>query len=138
MQIESGMDWRTGAGLALAATVLVLLIDVMRREPLALDLGGRDLALFRVADALRLLVWLNLIGAMFLPFGMAPAAAGPVAWPVGIIAWLIRTLLAAALLAVLHAGLGRIGLVRTAQVLGVAVLLGLLATMFLLADMGAV
>ena len=136
MQIENGVDWRTGVGLALAATLLVALIDVMRREALAMDLGGRDLALIEAADALRLLVWFNLIGAMFLPFGMAGADAGPVAWAVGIIAWLARTLLAAALLALLHAGLGRIGLVRAAQVLGVAVLFGLLAAVFLLADMG--
>jgi formate hydrogenlyase subunit 4 len=115
----------------------VALIDVMRREALAMDLGGRDLALIEVSDALRLLVWFNLIGAMFLPFGMAGADAGPIAWAVGIITWLIRTLLAATLLALLHSGLGRIGLVRAAQVLGVAVLFGLLATLFLLADMGA-
>jgi formate hydrogenlyase subunit 4 len=137
LQIENGADWRTGVGLALAATSLVALIDVMRREALAMDLGGRDLALIEVSDALRLLVWFNLIGAMFLPFGMAGADAGPIAWAVGIITWLIRTLLAATLLALLHSGLGRIGLVRAAQVLGVAVLFGLLATLFLLADMGA-
>ena len=71
MQLENGGDWRIGVGLALAATLLVALIDAMRREALALDLGGRDLALIEAADALRLLVWFNLIGAMFLPFGMA-------------------------------------------------------------------
>ena len=136
MQLENGVDWRIGVGLALAATLLVALIDAMRREALALDLGGRDLALIEAADALRLLVWFNLIGAMFLPFGMARSDAGPVAWAAGIITWLARTLLLAAALALLHAGLGRIGLVRAARVLGVAVLLGLLAAVFLLADMG--
>ena len=96
MQMENGVDWRIGVGLALAATLLVALIDAMRREALALDLGGRDLALIEAADALRLLVWFNLIGAMFLPFGMARSDAGPVAWAVGIITWLVRTLLFAA------------------------------------------
>ena len=76
MQIENGADWRTGVGLALAATSLVALIDVMRREALAMDLGGRDLALIEASDALRLLVWFNLIGAMFLPFGMAAGRRG--------------------------------------------------------------
>ena len=61
-----------------------------------MDLGGRDLALIEAADALRLLVWFNLIGAMFLPFGMARSDAGPVAWAAGIITWLARTLLFAA------------------------------------------
>ena len=136
LQLENGGDWRIGVGLALAATLLVALIDVMPRETLALDLGGRDLALIEATEALRLLVWFNLIGAMFLPFGMARADEGAAAWAIGIIAWLARTLLAIAALALLHAGLGRIRLVNAAQVLGIAVLLGLLAAMFLLADMG--
>ena len=136
MQMENSADWRIGVGLALAATLLVALIDATRREEAARDLGGRDLALIEAADALRLLVWFNLIGAMFLPFGMARSHAGPVAWAAGIITWLARTLLLAAALALLHAGLGRIALRRAARVLGVAVLLGLLAAVFLLADMG--
>ena len=135
MRLENGMDWRIGIVLALAATLLVVLIDAMRHEALAMDLGGRDLALIEAANALRLLVWFNLIGAMFLPFGMARADAGPIIWAAGIITWLARTLLFAASLALLDAGLGRIGLLRAARVLGVAVLLGLLAAVFLLADM---
>ena len=120
----------------MAFALLVALIDVMRRETLALDLGGRDLTLIEAASALRLLVWFNLIGALFLPIGMARSDAGTVTWAAALITWLARTLLFAASLALLDAGLGRIGLVRAARVLGVAVLLGLLAVVFLLADMG--
>jgi formate hydrogenlyase subunit 4 len=138
MQTENGVEWRTAVGLALAATLLVALVDAMRREALTLDLGGRDLALIEAADALRLLVWFNLIGAMFLPFGMARSDAGPVAWVAGIITWLARTLLLAAALALMHAGLGQIRLGRVARMLGIAVLLGLLAAVFLLADIGTV
>jgi formate hydrogenlyase subunit 4 len=137
MQMENGADWRAGAGFALAATLLVALVDAMRREASGLDLGGPDLALIDAADAVRLLVWFNLIGAMFLPFGMARSGAGPIAWAVGSIAWLARTLLFAAALALLDAVLGRIRLLRAAHILGVAVLLGLLAAVFLFVDMGA-
>ena len=135
-QMENGVDWRIGMAIALAATVLVALADTMRHQVLASDLTGRGLALTEVTDALRLLVWFNLIGAMFLPFGMARSGAGPIAWAVGLTAWLARTLLFAAVLALLHAVHGRINLPRAAQMLGVAVLLGLLAAVFLFADMG--
>ncbi|HEY2256561.1 MAG TPA: NADH-quinone oxidoreductase subunit H [Variovorax sp.] len=135
-QMESGADWRIGLGIALGATVLVALADTMRHEALASDLAGRGLALAEVTEALRLLVWFNLIGAAFLPFGMARSDAGPIAWAVGLTAWLARTLLFAAVLALLHAVHGRINLPRAAQMLGVAALLGLLAVVFLFADMG--
>jgi formate hydrogenlyase subunit 4 len=135
-QMENGADWRIGIGIALGAALLVALVDTMRREALASDLAGPDLALIEAADALRLLVWFNLIGAMFLPFGMARSGAGPVAWAVGLTAWLARTLLFAALLALLHAVHGHINLPRAARMLGVAALLGVLAAVFLFADMG--
>ncbi len=138
MQAESGIDWQTGIGFALVSTMLVAMVDAMRQEPSATDLGGPDLALFEAACALRLLVWFNLIGATFLPFGMARSGAGPAAWPLGIVAWLARTLVFVALLALSYAVLGRIALPRAAQVLGVAVLLGLLAAVFVLADMATV
>ena len=137
MQVESGVNWRTGVGVALAATMLVALIDVTRDAPLALDLSGREFALIEAGHALRLLVWFNLIGAIFLPFGMAQSGAGPVAWLVGIFVWLVRTLLFAAALALVHAVFGRIRLARAAQALGIAMLLGLLAAVFVLADMGS-
>ena len=85
---------------------------------------------------MRLLVWFNLIGAMFLPFGMARLARGRSPGWSALRAWLARTLVFAAVLALLHTVLGRIGLLRAAQMLGVAVLLGLLAAIFLFADMG--
>ncbi len=135
MQIENGLAWRTGLGIALAATVLTALADVLPPDMAALELGGRDLALIEAASALRLLVWFNLIGAMFLPFGMAPPGGGPLAWLVGVVAWLARTLVLAAALALSQAAIGRIGPQRAAQLLGVAVLLGLMAAAFVLADM---
>jgi formate hydrogenlyase subunit 4 len=135
MQIENGLAWRTGVGIALAATVLVALADVLPLDAAALDLGGRDLALIEAAGALRLLVWFNLIGAMFLPFGMAAPGDGPLAWLVGMVAWLARTLVLAAALALSQAAVGRIGPQRAGQIFGLAVLLGLLAAAFVLTDM---
>jgi formate hydrogenlyase subunit 4 len=128
---------RPGLLLALSAAVLVALIDgnVLRRESSALELGGTDAALIEATEALRLLVWFNLIGAAFLPFGMAPAGAGPVAWFIGVACWLARTMLFTAAVATLRTLHGRLSLPRAAGLLGVAVLLGLLAILFLFTSM---
>ena len=57
--------------------LLVALVGTMRHEVLRQEFGGPDLALLEATDAMRLLVWFNLIGAMFLPFGMASAGRRP-------------------------------------------------------------
>ena len=135
MQQESATDWRTAVVLAFAATLLVAFVDHGARAP-PLEFSGRDLALIEATDALRLLLWFNLLGAMFLPFGMAPSGAGPLAWLVGLASWLIRTLLFALAAAVVPVAVGRLRMMRVAQILGVAILLCLLAIAYLFADMG--
>jgi formate hydrogenlyase subunit 4 len=148
VQQESGADWRASVILALAAMLLVAFADAgwgprshsvlaMRGQAMMLEFSGRNLALIEGADALRLLLWLNLIGAMFLPFGMAPADAGPVTWLLGLACWFARLLVFAVVLAVLPTVLGRTRLLRASHMLGVAMLLGLLAAVYLFADMGS-
>jgi formate hydrogenlyase subunit 4 len=137
MQMESGTDWRIGTGLAFAAMILTGVVDLLPGRAMSVELSGRGLAVIEAADALRILVWLNLVGALFLPFGMARSGDGPLGWLMGLIAWGVRTLLLTAALALAHALPRRIGGVRGASMLGIAMLLGLLAVIFVLADMGA-
>jgi formate hydrogenlyase subunit 4 len=145
MKQESGTDWRASVTLALAAMLLVAFADAgwgrgSRTMPAmrgTLEFSGRDLALIEGADALRLLLWINLIGAMFLPFGMAPSGAGPVAWLPGLACWFARLLVFALALAVVPIVLGRMRLLRASHMLGVAMLLGLLAAVYLFVDMGS-
>jgi formate hydrogenlyase subunit 4 len=134
---DSETVWPTGALLATAAVVLVALIDgdMLRRETTALELAGIDLALIEIAGGLRLLVWFNLIGAVLLPFGMADADAGPVSWLIGLASWLVRTALFTAATATLRAAHGRLRLSRALGMVGVAMLLGLLGMIVLLARM---
>ncbi|MEJ0016884.1 MAG: NADH-quinone oxidoreductase subunit H [Acetobacteraceae bacterium] len=134
MQAENGGDWRAGAVTALAAVLLVVPVDTMRHDGLVLDLAGPDLAVAGFADALRVLLWCNLVGALFLPFGMAASGASPAAWFAGGACWLVRTLVMAAALVALHTLVGRIPHARAAAMLGVAALLGLLAAAFLFAE----
>jgi formate hydrogenlyase subunit 4 len=129
-------DWQIGIVLALIALLLVGLVDTTRREILTAELAGHDLALVDMSEAVRLLLWFNLIGAMFLPFGMAPAGSSASAWVVAMVAWLGRTLLFAVALAVVRTVIGRINLAQAAQALGAAALLGLLAAAFLFAQTG--
>ncbi len=135
MQQESATDWRTPVVLAAAATLLVAFVNNSPRTT-PLEFSGRDLALIEATDALRLLLWFNLIGAIFLPFGMAPSSASPLAWLVGLASWLTRTLLLAVAAAVVPIAVGRLRMTRIAQILGVAILLGLLAVAYLFAGMG--
>src|SRR6185437_8043421 len=51
----------------------------MVHEAMVLEYSGRDLALIDGAAMLKLLLWFTLIATVFVPFGAAPAGAGPLA-----------------------------------------------------------
>jgi formate hydrogenlyase subunit 4 len=136
MQTEQIVQWRAGLGMLLATTALVALVDVLPCDLLSLEFGGRELALTEMANALRLLVWFNLLGALFLPVGMAELEDAPIAWLLGVIAWLSRSVLFIVALALLRTSLGRISQRRAARTLSAALLLGLLAAAFTLTSLG--
>jgi formate hydrogenlyase subunit 4 len=136
MQSEQVILWRPGLGLVLATTALLGLAEVLPADLALPELGGRELALIETAGALRLLVWFNLLGALFLPLGMAQLDAGPIEWLLGLLAWLARSLLFAAMLALLRAYGGRLTQRRAMRAVGVALLLGVLAALFTLAGVG--
>ena len=80
------------AAIVLAAAALGLIALVQRDAgmPEAAGFGGSGLALLRMAEALRLLLWLDLIGALFVPVGMASAQDFPAGWAVGLLSWIGR------------------------------------------------
>lgn len=102
-----------------------------------LQLSGRHLALVEFAGQLRLLVWLGLVAALFLPFGLAPEGAGPVAWALGLVAWAAKIALLAGGLLLVETTTARMRVFRVPEVLGVAILLALLAAVFLFASQSA-
>lgn len=125
------------AVVALAAALPIALVDAASPEPMEAEASGTDLALIRIAAALRLLVWFDLLGALFLPWSMARPGAGLIAWLIGLACWLGRTMVFAAAVALAQMAIGRLRLLRAAQMLGVSVFLGLLAAALLFADMRA-
>jgi len=99
----------------------------MVHEAMLLEASGRHLALWEAQAALKLTLWLALLAAIFLPFGAAPAGAGPVAWVVGVVAWAGKLALLGAALAVFETCIAKMRVFRVPEFLGAAVLLALLA-----------
>jgi formate hydrogenlyase subunit 4 len=122
------------AAVVLVAAALALLAVVQRDAglPEAAGLGGATLALARMAEGLRLLLWLDLIGALFAPLGMTSAQEFPVGWAVGLLSWVVRLAVAVGLLAALRVGVGRLRWRRVPAVLGVALALAALAGLLVL------
>jgi formate hydrogenlyase subunit 4 len=148
---DGALGLRVSLGLAFCATVIAGLTDsgrypadnpathlelTMVHEASALEYSGRDLALIELAGALRLLVWFDLIGAAFAPFGMASADSGLPGWIAGLGAWAGKLALMAACLAVFETSRAKMRVFRVPELLGAAVLLGVLAALLLFVSQG--
>ena len=118
--------------LAAAAMGLFALVQRDAGMPEAAGFSGPGLALLRMAEALRLLLWLDLIGALFVPVGMASAQDFPVGWAIGLLGWAGRLGLSIGVLAVLRVGAGRLRWRQMPALLGVALLLAALAGLLVL------
>jgi formate hydrogenlyase subunit 4 len=126
------------AAAALAASALVALaVASPAAAAQTAEFSGADLAMVELAEALRILVWFDLIGALFLPLGMADQGSGLLAWIVGLLAWAARLVVLGGGLAALRCLTGSWRLDRASQVLGIAMVLGLLAALLVLASVAA-
>lgn len=133
-------------GFALAALLAVALAETGRlpadnpgghlelamvHEAMLLEYSGRYLALFQATAMLRLMVWFCLIAALFCPFGMGQAAA-PLTWPLGLASWALKLAALAGMLALFEISTAKMRVFRVPEFLGAAILLGILAGIFLL------
>jgi formate hydrogenlyase subunit 4 len=132
-------------GFALAALLAVALTETGRiptdnpaghlelamvHEAMLLEYSGRFLLLLDYAAALRLLLWMDLIGTIFLPFGMA-SAGDVLSWPGGLLLWLIKLGAMAAVLSLFEISTAKMRVFRVPEFLGAAMLLAILAGVFL-------
>ncbi len=108
----------------------------MVHEAVALEYSGRHLALIEWGRALKLLVWLTLIVSVFVPAGAATAGASPLYWLVGLLACVAKLGALALALSLLETATARMRVFRVPEFLGIAVLLGLLAALVVLASGG--
>ncbi|MFT8244769.1 formate hydrogenlyase [Roseomonas sp. BN140053] len=101
------------------------------RRALLAEASGRHLAVWEFQEGLLLLVWLDLLITLFLPFGTAPAGAGPLAWAVGLLGWAGKLALLCLALATARTLLAAPAPRRVPAFLGGALLLALLGAVLL-------
>jgi formate hydrogenlyase subunit 4 len=137
---------RVSLGLALVAMVIVSLAEnsripvdnpsthlelTMIHEAMVLEYSGRHLALIEAASATKLVLYLSLIIAIFLPYGMATADSSIGAQLIGILFWVAKLAGGGLLLAFGETVVSKMRLFRVAEFLGGALVLGLLSMIFL-------
>ena len=108
----------------------------MVHEAMILEYSGRHLALLEAASMVKLLLYLSLIAAVFLPWGMDIGGFGPRAVAVGLASYAVKLGVGAVLLGVFETSIAKMRVFRLAEFLGGAFLLGILAAIFLYVSQG--
>ena len=137
---------RVSLGLALAALIIVGIAEnarvpvdnpathlelTMVHEAMILEYSGRHLAVIELAASLKLLLYVSLIAAVFMPWGLAPAGAAPTAYAVAALSYVGKVAVAGFLLALFETAVAKMRVFRVPEFLGAALMLGLLGTLLL-------
>jgi formate hydrogenlyase subunit 4 len=108
----------------------------MVHEAMILEYSGRHLALVEAASMVKLLLYLSLIAAVFLPWGMDIGGFGARSVTVGLASYAVKLGVGAVLLGVFETSIAKMRVFRLAEFLGGAFLLGILAAIFLYVSQG--
>jgi len=143
---STGVGLRVSLGMALIALIMVAIAEngrvpvdnpathlelTMVHEAMVLEYSGRHLAMIEFAASLKLLLYVSLIGCLFLPWGLAAAEAGPAAYATAFAVYLGKLVLGAVLLSFFETAIAKMRVFRVPQFLGAALMLGFLATLLL-------
>ena len=135
---------RVSLGLALIALILVAIAEnsripvdnpathlelTMVHEAMVLEYSGRHLALIELAASLKLLLYMSLIGCVFVPWGLAPMDSSWDAYALGVLAYLAKLLGLGVALAFFETSIAKMRVFRVPAFLGAALMLGLLGTL---------
>jgi formate hydrogenlyase subunit 4 len=101
----------------------------MVHEAMVLEYSGRHLALIELSSSLKLILYISVIACLFAPWGLAPAGAGLPALATGIAAYIGKLAVLGILLALFETSIAKMRVFRVPEFLGVALMLGLLATL---------
>jgi formate hydrogenlyase subunit 4 len=101
----------------------------MVHEAMVLEYSGRHLAMIELSSQLKLLLYISLIACLFVPWGLAPVAANFGAHVFGFAAYVGKLAAAGALLALFETSIAKMRIFRVPDFIGVALMLGLLATL---------
>jgi formate hydrogenlyase subunit 4 len=137
---------RVSLGMALVGLIIVAVAEnaripvdnpathlelTMVHEAMVLEYSGRHLAMIELAAAVKLLLYVSLIACIFVPWGMAAAGAGAVAYATGVAAYVGKLLAGGFLLVLFETSIAKMRVFRVPQFLGAALMLGLLGTLLL-------
>lgn len=137
---------RVSLGMALIALIIVAIAEnaripvdnpsthlelTMVHEAMVLEYSGRHLAMIELAAMLKLLLYVALIGCIFSPWGIAPNDSGPGELLAGFVFFLGKLAAGGVLLAVFETSIAKMRVFRVPDLLGAALMLGLLGTLLL-------
>ena len=144
--LSGGVGIEVSLGLALVALLMVAIAEngripidnpathlelTMVHEAMVLEYSGRHLALMEGAAMVRLTLFMALIGGLFAPWGMAQTESGGLGVLLGLASFGAKCFVLATALGVFETTIAKMRVFRYADFLGGALLLGLLATIFL-------
>jgi formate hydrogenlyase subunit 4 len=142
---------RVSLAMALVALVIVALAEnaripvdnpsthlevTMVHEAMVLEYSGRHLAMIELAASLKLLLYISIIACIFFPFGLITDGAGPPAHAISLAFYLLKVIIASLLLATLETVIAKMRVFRVPNLLGIALMLGLLGTLLLFVSGG--
>jgi formate hydrogenlyase subunit 4 len=137
---------RVSLALALVALIMVAIAEnaripidnpdthlelTMVHEAMVLEYSGRHLALIELAAAMKLLLYISLLAALFAPWGMAVAGEGFGSYLVGGSAYVGKLIVGGSVLALFETSIAKMRVFRVPQFLGGALMLGLLGALLL-------
>ena len=149
--LDAHVGLRVSLALALVALVIVALAEnaripvdnpathlelTMVHEAMVLEYSGRHLAMIDLAAFLKLLLYVSMIGCIFVPFGMVHGSARPLAYAIGGAAWLAKLAVAGVLLGIFEMSIAKMRVFRVPNFLGAALMLGLLGVLLLFVSRG--
>jgi formate hydrogenlyase subunit 4 len=137
---------RVSLALALVALIIVAIAEntripvdnpathlelTMVHEAMLLEYSGRHLAVIELAAALKLLLYISLIASIFVPWGLARGHATPGVYVTAIAAYAGKLAVGGFLLVLFETSIAKMRVFRVPEFLGVALMLGFLATLLL-------
>jgi formate hydrogenlyase subunit 4 len=147
----NGVGLRVSLAMALVALVMVAIAEnaripvdnpathlelTMVHEAMILEYSGRHLAVIEAAASLKLLLYLSVVGCVFVPWGVAVAGQDVTTYAVSLLLYAIKLAVGGFLLAVFETVTAKMRVFRVSDFLGAALMLGLLAALLLFVSRG--
>ena len=144
--VSGEVGLRVSLGLALLALMMVAIAEnaripidnpathlelTMVHEAMVLEYSGRHLALIDLSSELKLLLYISIIGCLFVPWGIASPNGSAPEIAIGAVSYVAKLSVGGFLLAVFETSIAKMRVFRVPAFLGAALMLGLLGTLLL-------